>query len=103
MYQIGNVLNIFNDSYLKIFIMKKEEKNISRRDALKRMSKVAVAVTVTAMLPNMDAFAYTDRCYADYTNYDNYTNHKDYSNYGNYRDYSNYRNYSNYNNYQNAL
>ena len=84
--------------------MEQKEKKISRRDALKRMSKAAMAVTVASMIPGMEAFAdkYVDRCYADYKNYDNYTNHKDYSNYGNYRDYSNYRNYSNYDDYQNA-
>lgn len=77
--------------------MEKEEKNISRRDALKRMSKAAVAVAVASLLPNVSAFAlnYVDRCYLNYTNYDNYTNHKDYSNYGNYRDYSNYNDYQN--------
>ena len=76
--------------------MEKNEK-ISRRDALKRMSKAAVAVAVASVLPNMEAFSqkYLNRCYLDYTNYDNYTNHKDYYNYGNYRDYDNYHNYQN--------
>ena len=83
--------------------MEKNEK-ISRRDALKRMSKAAMAVAVVSILPGVDALAanYVDRCYSDYKNYDNYSNHKDYSNYGNYRDYTNYRDYSNYNDYQNT-
>lgn len=82
--------------------MENQEKKISRRDALKRMSKATIAVTVASMFPSLNALAnnttkykYVDRCYADYTNYDNYSNHHDYSNYGNYRDYSNYNDYSN--------
>ena len=82
--------------------MEKNE-NISRRDALKRMSKTAMAVAAVAMFPNMDALAnemkaqmnpnseYCDSSYRDVTNYRNYSN---------YNDYSNYRDYKNYNNYQ---
>lgn len=86
----------------------KNKENISRREALKRMSKTAVAVAVAAVLPPVQSLAanmtgeYVDRCYNNYTNYDNYSNHRDYHNYGDYKDYSNYRDYSNYNDYQNA-
>lgn len=79
----------------------KQNETISRRDALKRMSKTAVAVAVAAVLPSAKAVAssltptYVDRCYNNYYNYDNYTNYKDYYNYGNYRDYDNYHNYQN--------
>ncbi len=87
----------------------KSDETISRRDALKRMSKTAVAVAVAAVLSSAKAVAntltstYVDRCYNDYSNYDNYTNHKDYYNYGNYRDYSDHRDYRNYSNYQNSV
>lgn len=85
--------------------MEKQE-NISRRDALKRMSKTAIALAVVSMLPSVNSLAnsqdsaagqYVDRCYNDYTNYHNYSNHNDYYNYGNYRDYKNYNDYQNYN------
>lgn len=86
--------------------MEQQEKNISRRDALKRMAKTAMVVAVASMFPDKNALAdstnlsytdnrYVDRCYSDYYNYDNYSNHKDYYNYGNYRDYTNYHDYSN--------
>jgi len=83
-------------------------KNISRRDALKRMSKTAIAVAVASVFPGVNALAnsvpdYVDRCYNNYTNYNNYINHNDYSNYSNYRDYDNYRDYQNYDDYQNAV
>ena len=77
-----------------------KKENISRRDALKRMSKTAMAVAAVAMFPNMDVLAnntkgshfdYTDRCYDNYGNYDNYSNHNDYSNYDNYKNYVNYK------------
>lgn len=77
--------------------MKKNE-SISRRAALKRMSKTTIVLASVAMLPNMNALAndkkanlsYTDRCYDNYGNYDNYSNHNDYRNYDNYRNYTNY-------------
>lgn len=89
----------------------KQQENISRRDALKRMAKTAMVVAVASMFPSETAIAsntnlgyqnYVDRCYNDYSNYDNYQNHKDYYNYGNYRDYKNYSNYENYSDYKNA-
>ena len=91
----------------------KQQENISRRDALKRMAKTAMVVAVASMFHSENAIAsntnlgyqnttYVDRCYNDYSNYDNYQNHKDYYNYGNYRDYKNYSNYENYSDYKNA-
>ena len=89
------------------------KKIISRRDALKRMSKAAIAVATVTMFPSVTALAnstdsgsqyvnsYVDKCYSDYSNYHNYTNYNDYSNYGNYRNYSNYRDYYNYRDYSN--
>lgn len=80
--------------------MKPNEK-ISRRDALKRMSKVAMAVAVASMLPNVNALSATLNYnnYNDYSNYDNYTNYGDYNNYKNYQNYTNYHNYQNYSDY----
>ena len=91
----------------------KQQENISRRDALKRMSKVAMAVAAATMLPNVTAIAnstnhsgqysnYVDRCYNDYSNHNDYSNYKNYGNYSDYRDYNNYNDYKNYNDYQNA-
>ena len=74
--------------------MEKNEK-ISRRDALKRMSKTAMAVAVASVLPSVSAFADPPK----YANYDNYKNYGNYYNYKNYDDYSNYHNYGNYSNY----
>jgi len=78
-----------------------KKENVTRRDALKRMSKTAIAVAAVAMFPHGDAFAnnsklsqiidYTDRCYDNYGNYDNYSNHNDYSNYDNYKNYTDYK------------
>ena len=71
----------------------KNKENISRRDALKRMSKTAIAVAVASMFPSVSAMAGDA--------YTNYSNHDNYKNYGNYFNYSNYDNYLNYDNYQN--
>lgn len=83
------------------------EKNdrISRREALKKMSKTALALASVTMLPNMEVLAnnrttdqkkgytdYTDRCYDDYNNYNNYYNYHDYNNYDNYKNYQDYTN-----------
>lgn len=102
-------VNIISFKYCKSkdSIMKQQE-NISRRDALKRMAKTAMAVAVASMFPSEDALAnnadlniqytdykYVDRCYSDYYNYHNYQNYRDYQNYGDYKDYSNYHDYSN--------
>ncbi len=78
--------------------MEKNE-NISRRDALKRMSKTAISLAAVVMLPNMnalasntkDSFDYIDRCYDNYGNYNNYSNHNDYYNYDNYKNYVDYK------------
>ena len=83
-------------------IMKKK-KTFSRRDALKRMSKTALAIASVTMLPKIDALAsdgrfstdYTNACYYNYSNYDNYQNYENYYNYENYHNYSNYSNYYN--------
>ena len=75
------------------------KENISRRDALKRMSKAALAVAVVSIFPSVNAQAnesnsnsqyYCDSSYKDVTNYRNYYN---YDNYKNYNDYKNYNNY----------
>lgn len=79
------------------------KENISRRDALKRMSKAALAVAVVSMFPSVNAQANDAIAYSDstdkYSNYNNYKNYGNYSDYKNYDDYSNYHNYSNYGNY----
>lgn len=86
-----------------------QQDNISRRDALKRMSKAAIAVAAVSIFPSVNALAnsstlnYVDKCYSDYSNYHNYQNYNDYSNYGNYRNYQNYSDYTNYNDYQNSF
>ena len=71
------------------------KENISRRDALKRMSKAALVVAVASMFPSANTLANDTIAYDKYSNYDNY------GNYGNHNDYSNYDNYSNYHNYTN--
>jgi hypothetical protein len=71
------------------------KENISRRDALKRMSKTALIVAVASLFPSANALANDSITYDKYYNYDNY------SNYGNYTDYTNYDNYQNYDNYSN--
>lgn len=73
--------------------MKTNEK-ISRRDALKRMSKAAMSVAIVSMLPNVNVMASST-----YRNYDNYSNYGNYSDYTNYDNYTNYHNYNNYNDY----
>lgn len=79
--------------------MKTNEK-ISRRDALKRMSKAAMSVAIVSMLPNVNVMASsTYSNYNDYSNYDDYKNYGDYSNYKNYENYTNYHNYNNYSDY----
>lgn len=78
--------------------MEKNE-NISRRDALKRMSKTAIAVAVVSMFPSVKALANDSVLYDKYINYDNYKNYADYTNYKNYDNYTNYDNYSNYRDY----
>jgi len=74
--------------------MENKEK-ISRRDALKRMSKTAITVAITSMFPSVNALA--DTKYTNYDNYSNYGNYSDYTNYNNYQNYCNYQNYSDYN------
>ena len=76
--------------------MKTNEK-ISRRDALKRMSKAAMSVAIVSMLPNVNVMA--SSAYINYNNYKNYNNYGNYSNYKNYKNYENYENYHNYKNY----
>lgn len=78
-----------------------KKENISRRDALKRMSKAALAVAVASMFPSANALANEPNLYfnLNYQNYDNYKNYGDYSNYTNYDNYQNYDNYSNYRDY----
>ena len=81
------------------------KENISRRDALKRMSKAAMAVAFASMLPSVKALAipnnqHSDAKYSDYGNYNNYGDYSNYRNYYNYNDYSNYNNYENYQNYR---
>lgn len=75
--------------------MGKNEK-ITRRDALKRMSKVAVAVAVASVIPGVSALADPPK----YINYDNYQNYGNYNDYTNYDDYVNYHNYGNYSDYK---
>ena len=70
--------------------MKNKNETISRREALKRMSKAIVVVASATVLPNVGAIA------SD-------TNRKYYANYYNYSNYSNYYNYSNYSNYYNYV
>lgn len=81
--------------------MEQKEK-ISRRDALKRMSKAALTVAVASMFTSVNALANDSITYEKYSNYDNYTNYGDYNNYKNYQDYKNYDDYGNYNNYFNC-
>lgn len=95
------------------------QENITRRDALKRMAKTAMVVTIASVFPKENVLAdstnlsyynvgyantkdYVDKCYGDYSNYRNYSNYNDYYNYSNYRDYNNYNDYSNYNDYKNS-
>ena len=83
------------------------KENISRRDALKRMSKAALAVAVVSFFPSVNAQAndtigYTNSTYEKYANYDDYKNYGDYNNYKNYSNYSNYDDYKNYNDYFNC-
>lgn len=80
------------------------KENISRRDALKRMSKAALAVAVVSIFPNVNAQANDTIAYTDskYENYDNYKNYGDYNNYKNYSNYKNYDDYKNYNDYFNC-
>lgn len=62
--------------------------SISRRDALKRMAKIALGVGAASILPSVLASCYTD--YSDYS--DSYSNsYSDSSGY-----YSDYNNYSDY-------
>ena len=77
--------------------MEKKE-NISRRDALKRMSKTALAVAVVSMFPRVNALANNSNVYYNYDNYSNYGNYSDYGNYSNYQNYDNYKNYNDYTN-----
>lgn len=82
--------------------MEKKE-NISRRDALKRMSKTAMTVAAVAMLPSVNALAHRRRPnsqYCDKYGDAGYSNHRDYKNYDNYKDYDNYQNYKDYQNCQ---
>lgn len=82
--------------------METKEK-ISRRNALKRMSKAALAFAAVSVFPGMSALANNPIAYSNstekYQNYDNYKNYGDYNNYTNYENYSNYHNYSNYGDY----
>lgn len=75
------------------------KENISRRDALKRMSKTAIVVAVASLFPSINTLANEPITYDKYTNYDNYQNYGNYSNYYNYDNYSNYHNYTNYRDY----
>lgn len=81
--------------------MEKKE-NISRRDALKRMSKAALAVAVVSIFPNVSAQANDTIAYTNYANYDDYKNYGNYNDYKNYSNYENYDNYKNYNDYYNC-
>ncbi|MBR4535694.1 MAG: hypothetical protein IKO62_03450 [Bacteroidales bacterium] len=74
------------------------KENISRRDALKRMSKTAIVVAFASVFSNVDVLANDPSSYWNHNDYKNYNNYK---NYGNYSDYYNYNNYSNYENYTN--
>ena len=82
------------------------KENISRRDALKRMSKTALAFAAVSVFPSMNALANNPIAYSDstekYSNYDNYKNYGDYNNYKNYSNYKNYDDYKNYNDYFNC-
>lgn len=79
------------------------KENISRRDALKRMSKAAMAMAVVSLFPSLNALANEEYSnYNDYKNYDNYNNYGNYFDYKNYQDYKNYDDYKNYQNYQNC-
>lgn len=80
--------------------MEKKE-NISRREALKRMSKTALALAAVSMFPCVNALANEQNVHTGYTDSNNYSNYNDYKNYGNYNDYKNYSDYSNYDNYNN--
>ena len=64
------------------------KENISRRDALKRMSKTALAFAAVSVFPSMNALANNPIAYSDstekYSNYDNYKNYDDYKNYNDY-------------------
>jgi hypothetical protein len=69
------------------------ESTISRRDALKRMAKIALGIGAAGAIPSVLAACYDD--YYDY--YDYYSYYYDdsyYSDYYNYDDYYDY--YSNY-------
>ena len=79
-------------------IVKKKEKNLSRRDALKRMAGVAIITpAIAAFTASLTGCALFED-YSDYYDYSAYSNYS-YSNYyGNsYSDY--YSPYSNYYNY----
>lgn len=76
--------------------MEKKE-NISRRGALKRMSKAAMAVAATTMFPSVNALANNKEIHVDYNDGSGYCEYSNYNAYGNYDNYTNYGNYQNYN------
>jgi hypothetical protein len=78
--------------------MRKDEVSapISRRDALKRMAKIALGVGAAGAIPSVLAACYDD--YYDYDDYygygyDDYYYYSDYYNYDDYYDYYYYYNY----------
>jgi hypothetical protein len=80
-------------------IDKKKEKNLSRRDALKRMAGIAViAPAITAFTASLTGCGLFGDDYSDYYDYHAYYNYSYGNYYGNsYSDY--YVPYSNYYNY----
>lgn len=79
-------------------IDKKKEKNLSRRDALKRMAGVAViAPAITAFTASLTGCGLFYEDYSDYYDYSAYSNSYSNSYSRSYSDY--YALYSNYYNY----